>query len=86
MPIICSCRGIKITINYREHMPPHFHAYYGEDECCIDIKQIEKISGSFPSKQLKMLLGWAAIHQDELEENWNLAQEKQELFKIEPLR
>ena len=48
MPIICSFRGIKITINYREHMPPHFHAYYGEDECCIDIKQIEKISGAFP--------------------------------------
>ena len=59
MPIICSFRGIKITINYNDHMP---------------------------NKQLKMLLGWAAIHQEELEENWYLAREKQELFKVEPLK
>lgn len=38
------------------------------------------------SKQLKMLLGWAAFHQEELRENWELAREKQELFAIEPLR
>ena len=41
---------------------------------------------SMPSKQLKMLLGWAAFHQDELMENWKLAQKKQELFEIEPLK
>ena len=39
-----------------------------------------------PNKQLKMLLGWAAIHQDELQENWYLARQRQELFTIEPLR
>lgn len=39
-----------------------------------------------PNKQLKMLLGWAALHQDELLENWSLAENKQELFAIEPLR
>lgn len=33
-----------------------------------------------------MLLGWAAIHQEELEENWYLAREKQELFRVEPLK
>lgn len=44
MPIICSFRGIRITINYKDHMPPHFHAYYGEYECCVDIKEIEKIN------------------------------------------
>lgn len=37
-------------------------------------------------KQLKMLLGWAAIHQEELHENWYLARQRQELFTIEPLR
>ena len=33
-----------------------------------------------------MLLGWAALHQDELRENWELAKNKQELFSIEPLK
>ena len=50
------------------------------------IKEIEKINGEMPNKQLKMLLGWAAIHQEELEENWYLARKKQELFRVEPLK
>ena len=37
-------------------------------------------------KQLKMLLGWAALHQDELMENRALAERKQELFEIAPLQ
>ena len=44
------------------------------------------MEGTFPSKQLKMLLGWAAIRQDQLMDNWELAVKKQELFAIEPLR
>lgn len=34
----------------------------------------------------KLLLGWAALHQDELLENWALAERNQELFSIDPLR
>lgn len=86
MPIICSFRGIKITINYKDHMPSHFHAYYGEFECCIDIEELEKLNGTMPNKQLKMLLGWAAIHQEELKENWYLSRQNQELFCIDPLK
>mgnify|MGYP002461025340 CR=1 FL=1 len=78
--------GIKISINWRDPMPPHFHASYGEDEVIVSILDIEVLEGSMPSKQLKMLLGWAAFHQDELMENWELAQKKQELFEIEPLK
>ena len=44
------------------------------------------LEGTFPSKQLKMLLGWAAIRQDQLMDNWELVLRKQELFAIEPLR
>ena len=39
-----------------------------------------------PNKQLKMLLGWAAVHQEELKENWYLGRQKEELFAIDPLR
>ena len=86
MPTICMFRGIKIYINWRDHMPPHFHATYGGEEVIISINDLEVIDGDMPNKQLKMLLGWAAFHQDELIENWNLASKKQELFAIEPLR
>lgn len=67
-------------------MPPHFHAFYGSDEVLVSIEELEVLEGSMASKQLKMLLGWAAFHQEELRENWALAREKQELFAIEPLK
>ena len=86
MPTICIFRGIKIYMNWREHKPPHFHAKYGSDEVAISINDIEVLEGSLPNKQLKMLLGWTALHQEELLENWQLAEQKQDLFPIEPLK
>lgn len=44
MPTICMFRGIKIYINYNEHIPPHFHAKYGEYECSITIDDIELLN------------------------------------------
>ena len=86
MPTICIFRGIKIYMNWREHQPPHFHAKYGSDEVAISINDIEVLEGGLPNKQLKMLLGWTALHQEELLENWQLAEQKQDLFPIEPLK
>lgn len=86
MPTICMFRGIKIYINWRDHRPPHFHAVYSGKEIVVSINDLEVIEGTIPNKQLKMLLGWAAFHQEELIENWQLAEDNQELFAIEPLK
>ncbi len=56
------------------------------DEVVVSIHDLEVIDGGIPSKQLKMLLGWAAFHHEELIENWNLAEKQEELFPIEPLK
>lgn len=79
-------RGIKIYINWKEHNPPHFHAEYGNQKVSIDINKIDVLRGEIPNKQLKMVLGWTALHQEELLENWELAKNNHELFDIEPLR
>lgn len=50
------------------------------------IKNLEVIEGTFPSKQLKMVRGWAPLWQDQLMDHWELAMKKQDLFEIEPLR
>ncbi len=86
MPTISTFRGIKIYMNWDEHNPPHFHATYGGDNVIVLINEIEVLEGNMSNKQLKMLLGWAALHQDELMENWNLAEQKKELFSIDPLK
>ena len=57
VPTISMFRGIKITMYWADHMPPHFHASYGGEEVIVSIKDLEVLEGSFPSKQLKMLLG-----------------------------
>lgn len=85
MPTISMFRGIKVFIN-GETICPAFPRAYGGQEVIVSIEELEVLDGSLPGKQLKMLLGWAAFHQEELRENWQLAVAKQELFAIEPLR
>ena len=86
MPTISMFRGIKVCIYWNDHLPPHFHAFYGSDEVLVSIEALDVLEGTMPAKQLKMLLGWAAFHQEELRENWELAKKQQELFSIDPLR
>ena len=42
--------------------------------------------GGLPPKQSKFVAAWAALHEDELLANWELARDHAELFRIEPLR
>ena len=86
MPIICMFRGIKISINYSDHNPPHIHVEYGDNKALIDIINIEVLNGELPNKQLKMVLGWTALHQEELLENWELVQKQLTPYEIEPLK
>ncbi len=37
------------------------------------------------SRQLKLILAWCVLHQDELMQNWELAKDDKELNKINPL-
>lgn len=86
MPTISMFYGILIRMyNNGEHNPPHFHATYQGYEATFDMDG-NLIDGKMPNKQLKLVSAWAIIHKDELLANWELAINKQPLFKIEPLR
>lgn len=41
--------------------------------------------GELPPKAIGLVTEWASIHKNELLQNWELAREKNELTKIEPL-
>ena len=85
MPEICIFFGIRITINYNDHIPPHFHAEYNGNKALIDIINGRVIKGGLPKRQLKLVLAWAEIHRDELMQDWELARAHQPLYKIAPL-
>jgi len=53
----------------KEHNPPHIHAYYQDVTATFDINQIE---------------AWIEIHKEDLIANWELCQNGEEPFEIEP--
>ena len=69
---------------YRDHGPPHFHAIYGEFEITVEIES-GVVSGEFSRRALAHVQEWRNIRKSELMSDWNLAQHKQPLKKIEPL-
>jgi hypothetical protein len=44
------------------------------------------IDSTLPRRQLRLVLAWAELHQQELQENWRLARAGETLREIEPLR
>ena len=85
MPTISMFFGIIIRMYFDDHNPPHFHAFYQEYRAVFSLDG-QMISGNMPEKQSKIIEVWAMLHKDELEANWQLAKDQQELYKIEPLR
>ncbi len=85
MPEISRFYGIIIAIFYSDHNPPHFHARYGKDKIAIRIPDFTVLEGHLPPRALGLTVEWAAMHQEELLTNWELAQRSQPLQKIEPL-
>ena len=88
MPTISMFYGIIIRMYCApgEHNPPHIHAYYQEHKALIDIRTCESTDGNLPKKQLKLVLAWAELHQEELMADWTLAQNGELPFNIDPLK
>ena len=84
MPTISMFYGIVVRMYYDDHNPPHFHAFYGEYEGVFDFDGI-LMEGNMPNSKIKLIQAWALIHKDELIANWQLAQNSEILYNINPL-
>jgi len=85
MPRISGFYGIAIYMYYRDHLPPHFHAIYGDDEAEIDIGSGVVLIGHLPRRAQLLVDEWARIHRDDLKQNWDLARQGKPLNPIDPL-
>lgn len=85
MPQISYFLGVIIRMYYRDHNPPHFHAFYGEFEGLIDIERNELIGGSLAPRVLGLVTEWTEIHKVELLNNWYRAMNQERLYPIDPL-
>jgi len=70
---------------YDDHNPPHFHAFYGDDEAWININTLAVFSGSLPARALGLVIEWASMCQGELRNDWELAKNQQGLKRLKPL-
>jgi Domain of unknown function (DUF4160) len=86
MPTISSFFGITITMYFKDHGPPHFHAWHADGSAKIRIEDLVVLENSLRSRQLRLVLRWAGQHQPELMENWERARARAKLQPIEPLR
>ena len=71
-PLLVDKEGISIIIHSREHLPPHIHAVYGEEEALVDIRTGDVIDGWLATKKLKVVKDWLAEGKNRLmvEENF----------------
>lgn len=88
MPTLSMFFGIIIRMYYapKEHNPPHIHAYFQEQKATFKILDGELIEGQLPTKQIRLIQAWIEIHQDELIADWELCQNGEKPYKIEPLK
>ena len=70
---------------YSDHEPAHFHAIYGEYEALIAIETLIIFRGELPRRALGLVLEWAALHRNELRNDWQSARKGEMLKSIEPL-
>jgi len=84
MPEISRFFGIVVR-PFEDHMPPHFHALYGEHEVEVATDGPRVPAGSLPPRALRLAMKWATLHPDELMVDWQLASTHQPLDRIDPL-
>ncbi len=84
MPVISRFLGIIIAMYWDDHLPPHFHAKYGEYEITVEILT-GIVQRRFPKRALRHVLEWHELYKNELLEDWNFCRDRKELKPIEPL-
>ena len=86
MPEICRFFGIIIAMFYNDHDPPHFHVRYGGERAVVAIDSLTVLEGGLSPRVLGLVVEWAAVHREELLEDWTRSRRQEPLRKIDPLQ
>jgi hypothetical protein len=85
MPEISRFFGIVITMYYGDHAPPHFHVRYSGQKALVAIESSDVIRGRLSPRALGLVREWAALHRQDLMEDWDRARREEPLEPIDPL-
>jgi Domain of unknown function (DUF4160) len=82
MPTISIFFGITVQMYWRDHPPPHIHAFYGGAEALIAIESGDLIGGRLPPGALRVVRAWAADKREALLSNWDRARLREPLEQV----
>ena len=80
--------GIIITMYFNDtdrHHLPHIHVQYAEYRCTFDFNG-NVLSGNIPNKQRKLVEAWIELRKEELIALWNILQDGNKGFSIDPIK
>lgn len=87
MPELSRFEGIIIKMQFNDtvqHNKPHVHVIYSGYKAALGIDG-ELLAGSLPFRQLRMVVGWLAFHEEEVYAAWNKAIRGEHFDRIKPL-
>jgi hypothetical protein len=70
MPTISIFFGFVVQMYWRDHPPPHIHAFYQGHEVLIVIETGDVLAGAMPPAALRLLRTWVQRRRNELLSNW----------------
>ncbi len=70
MPTIAIVEGVRIVIFLNDHLPPHLHALFADQEAKLSIATGEVLSGKLPRAKLKTIQTWLAANREEVAYIW----------------
>ena len=80
--------GIIISMYFNDtdrHHLPHIHVQYAESRCTFDFNG-NVLSGNIPNKQRKLVEAWIELRKEELIALWNILQDGNKGFSIDPIK
>lgn len=89
MPLVSSFYGLLIRMYFfdvDQHHLPHIHVQYQDDHAQFDITTGERLAGSLPRAQTRLVQAWIELHQDELAAAWQMASQGFRPGRIAPLQ
>lgn len=89
MPILSMFYGIVVRMypfDDKQHHVAHVHAEDSGAQAVFAIASGEILAGELPAGKIRLVQAWIEIHRDELQADWQLAIDGQELFRIDPLK
>jgi Domain of unknown function (DUF4160) len=70
MPTIALVFGVRIIIYPKDHLPPHLHARFADEEAMISIVTGDVLEGSLPRAKLRAVQEWLATRREQVAYVW----------------